>query len=129
MLLRGSRVLRVLLVLISEVFKSLSSCQHIISQDSTRLLFSPKKIYICVLCTLLLLSSPLVSMATWQGMKDELLAPKFLSALMERLQEVHSSSRYRLVRMLKSAHANLVCVRVLRAGLLDLLKRNEAATD
>lgn len=68
-------------------------------------------------------------MATWQGMKDELLAPKFLSALMERLQEVHSSSCYRLARMLKSSHANLICVHMLGAGLLYLLKGNEAATD
>lgn len=31
-----------------------------------------------------------VSMATWQGMKDRLLALKFLTALMKMLQEVHS---------------------------------------
>lgn len=35
-------------------------------------------------------TSPLVSMATWQGMKDKLLALKFLTALMKMLQEVHS---------------------------------------
>lgn len=35
-------------------------------------------------------TSPLVSMATWQGVKDKLLALKFLTALMKMLQEVHS---------------------------------------
>lgn len=115
-----SRNLCVLLVFFFQKSWSLflSFCQHIISQplDSSRF-FSLKKIYICVLCTLLLLSSPLVSIATWRGMKDWLLARKFLPALMERLQEVNSSSCRRLERMLKSNHATLVCLHMLRCWI------------
>lgn len=75
-----------------------------------------------------MLSSPLVSMATWQRMKDGLLALKFLAALMEKLQEVNSSLCYRLERMLKSGRVNIVCLRLVNCCSY-LLHGNKTATD